>query len=91
MRLLARVEGPALIDVWVKADVPSNVIVVANVIKARFEPAVTTLEKSFTLVDFPITYVGLSTTVSLYIRNFSASEALFCLMGEMDGKLRVLR
>ncbi|GJQ86567.1 hypothetical protein Trydic_g7805 [Trypoxylus dichotomus] len=87
LRLVANVEGPAQIDVWVKAETVCVLPITANVIHPRLEIVSDGLGTSFTLIDFPVTYVGLSSKQSIYIRNYSSSVSMFCSMGELDTKL----
>ncbi|KAK9712997.1 hypothetical protein QE152_g24571 [Popillia japonica] len=88
--MVAYKEGPAKLNLWVKAERPFMIIIEVTVITPKFEPLSSTPSyvsspvTSFTLVDFPITYEGLSSTQSIYIRNYSSSVSMFSAMGELD-------
>lgn len=93
--MVAYKEGPAKLNLWVKAERPFMIIIEVTVITPKFEPLSSTPSyvsspvTSFTLVDFPITYEGLSSTQSIYIRNYSSSVSMFSAMGELDDNVSV--
>lgn len=63
--------------------------VLGEVIRPRFEPISYYISESFTLIDFPITYVGLLSNQTVYVRNYSARDGVFCFMGEINNELEV--
>lgn len=65
------------------------VLLKAESINARFEPVMSGLSSTFTLLDFPVTYEGLTSTQTVYIRNFSASATMFCMLGEINQEMMV--
>ncbi|GJQ86572.1 hypothetical protein Trydic_g7809 [Trypoxylus dichotomus] len=90
IKLIPEKEGVIQMNLWVKAEKPNVIMLKAEAISSRFEPIGSSLLTTFTLVDFPATYLGITSTQTIYIRNFSASANMFCMMGEADGTVSTL-
>ncbi|GJQ86571.1 hypothetical protein Trydic_g7808 [Trypoxylus dichotomus] len=84
VRLIPSKEGELFINLWVKADEHSMLQITADVIVAKLEPISDCLAKTFTLIDFPETYVGLTVSRTIYVRNYSSSAAMFNIDGEIN-------
>lgn len=71
-------------NIWIMCDKPYVVPISGEVIDTKFESV--SDDRSTTssvLIDFSATYVGTTSVRMAYIRNSSASQAFFCLMGEV--------
>ncbi|GJQ85090.1 hypothetical protein Trydic_g15777 [Trypoxylus dichotomus] len=83
VNLISDVPGNVLGSLWLKCDKPFAIPVRGEVISPMFEPICDSLATSFIVIDFPPTYVGATSARTMYIRNYSASEAMFCIWGEV--------
>ncbi|XP_015836067.2 cilia- and flagella-associated protein 47 [Tribolium castaneum] len=83
-------EGEFMEEFWVKANPPQRVVISGTFISPKLLVRKFINSLDFTLVDFPPTYYGSSSTQPLLIKNFSSSHSMFCVMAEIKGTTMTL-
>ncbi|GJQ85091.1 hypothetical protein Trydic_g15778 [Trypoxylus dichotomus] len=91
IKVTSSIPGRIHENLWLKCEKPYKISVTAEIICPCFEPIHDLTAKSFTIIEFPPTYVGVSSSQTVYIRNYSANAIMFCLRGETEGQITCLK
>lgn len=76
-------------EIWVKCEQAFVVPVIGTVITPLFVPLNLTKASNMAVVDFPVTYIGVKSIQTVFVRNDSDTEAMFCFFGEINNKVLV--
>lgn len=83
-------QGNFLQEFWIKCDPHCRVQVFANFIIPALIPHHPNTTRSFTMIDFPRTYFGTKIMKTLAVQNYCATETMYCIKAEVDGKRLVI-
>ena len=81
--------GDFLEELWLKTVPPLRIVVMGTFIEPKIVLRKWISGLDFNLMHFSSSYYGAGTTRPLFIKNFSSSHSMYCIMAEVRGTTMV--